>query len=277
MRLASCRLELVRPLGRGSSEALGDLGWGQQIVQQRSAGVSTRRAKVLRLGAVAGCLTIAGLGSVVPSALAASTPMVDLGQASTYAVLSGASVGNTVSAAGAPHTTLRGDLGVKANTQPTGFPPGVVTGASRIGTAAAAQAHADLVTAYTEVAGRSGGDTLEGALAGTTILPGLHTVVGAVSNTTTVTLDGGSNPDAVFVFKIGGAMDMAAGSKVVLTNGAQASRVFWQVNGAGAVGANAEFAGTLMAAAAVAVGHGTVFNGRAFARDGALTLDDNEF
>ena len=61
--------------------------------------------------------------------------MVDLGQASTYAVLSGASVGNTVNAVGAPHTTLRGDLGVKADAQPTGFPPGVVTGATRVGNA----------------------------------------------------------------------------------------------------------------------------------------------
>ena len=60
--------------------------------------------------------------------------MVDLGQGSSYAVLSGASVGNTVSAAGAPHTTLRGDLGVQANAQPTGFsPPGVVTGVVNVG------------------------------------------------------------------------------------------------------------------------------------------------
>ena len=95
--------------------------------------------------------------------------MVDLGTASTYAVLSGASVGNTVSAPGAPHTTLRGDLGVKANTQPTGFPPGVVTGAIDVGNAAADAAHADLVAAYDEVAARTGGDALAGALAGATI------------------------------------------------------------------------------------------------------------
>ena len=108
--------------------------------------------------------------------------MVDLGQASTYAVLSGASVGNTVSAAGAPHTTLRGDLGVKANTQPTGFPPGVVTGTTRVGSAAD-QAHADLVAAYTDVAARTGGAPLAGALAGQTVTPGLHTIAGAASNT----------------------------------------------------------------------------------------------
>jgi hypothetical protein len=241
----------------------------------RPLGVSSRLAKALRVGALAGCLLLAGFA--VPFADAAPTTMVNLGTASSYAVLSGASVGNTVSAPGAPYTTLRGDLGVKANTQPTGFAPGVVTGAVNIGNAAAIQAHADLVAAYTDVAGRTGGATLAGALAGATILPGLHTVAGAVSNTGTVTLDGGGNPNAVFVFQVNGAMAMAAGSHVVLTNGAQASRVFWQVNGAGAIGANADFAGTLMALDAVAVGNGSLVNGRAFARNGALTLDDNEF
>lgn len=236
----------------------------------------SRSVKHLVAGVLAVALMLMAFASAAPSALAAPTGMVDLGQASTYAVLSGASVGNTVSAVGAPHTTLRGDLGVKAATQPTGFPPGVVTGTIRVG-AAADQAHADLVTAYTEVAARTGGAPLAGALAGTTILPGLHTVAGAVSNTATVTLDGGGDPDAVFVFQVNGALAMAALSRVVLTNGARASRVFWQVNGAGSIGAGAGFAGTLMALDAVGVGNGTLVNGRAFARNGAVTLDVNEF
>lgn len=270
LRSSPCRLTMLRPLGRDERRRV--VG-----ITPRPGDVGTRRGRALRIAALAAGVMIGGFGIVVSSAPAASTSMVDLGQASTYAVLSGASVGNTVSAAGAPHTTLRGDLGVKANTQPTGFPPGVVTGATRIGTTAAADAHADVVAAYTEVAGRTGGAALAGALAGKTILPGLHTVAGAVSNTTTVTLDGEGNPNSVFVFKIDGAMAMAAGSRVVLTNGARASRVFWQVNGAGAIGANAEFAGTLLALDAVAVGNGSLFNGRAFARNGALTLDANEF
>jgi hypothetical protein len=238
-------------------------------------GVSSRWPGALRLAALAGCLLVAGFA--IPSAEAAPTSMVNLGTASAYAVLSGASVGNTVSAPGAPFTTLRGRLGVKANTQPTGFPPGIVAGAVDIANAAATQAHSDLVAAYNDVAGRTGGATLAGALAGATILPGLHTVAGAVSNTGTVTLDGGGNTNAVFVFQVNGALAMAAGSHVVLTNGARASRVFWQVNGAGAIGANADFAGTLMALDAVAVGNGSLVNGRAFARNGALTLDANQF
>ncbi|MBK5233876.1 MAG: DUF3494 domain-containing protein [Thermoleophilia bacterium] len=224
--------------------------------------------------AIGSSLVLAGFGAA--SASAAPTPMVDLGQASPYAVLSGASVGNTVSAPGAPHTTIRGDLGIKADTAPTGFPPGVVTGTIRQGSAVG-PAHADLAAAYAEVATRPGGAPLAGTLVGTTILPGLHTISGAASNTGTVTLNGGGDPNAVFVIQVNGALSFAAGSQVVLANGARASRVFWQVNGAGTVGALSTFTGTLMASAAIGMGNGTLVNGRAFARDGALTLDNNQF
>jgi len=218
-------------------------------------------------------MLFAGLGPA--SALAAPTNMVDLGRASTYAALSGASVGNTVSAPGAPHTTLRGDLGVKANSQPTGFPPGVVTGTTRVGSSAD-QAHAALVAAYIEVAARPNGAPLAAALAGKTVSPGLHSIPAAASNTGTLTLDAGGNPNAVFVFQVDGALAFAAGSHVVLTNGARASRVFWQVNGAGTIGANADFAGTLMTLGAVGIGNGSLVNGRALARTGAVAFDANQ-
>ncbi len=237
---------------------------------------SAARTHARRRGSLAGLLLVAAFGLGAPSALAAATPMVDLGQASTYAVLSGASVGNTVNGPGAPHTTLRGDLGVKANAQPTGFPPGIVTGATRVG-ATADQAHADLVTAYNNVAARPGGTPLAGDLATLTVAPGLHSSAAAVANTGTVTLDAGGNPDAVFVFKVGGALTMAALAQVKLTGGAQASHVFWQVNGAAGIGAGGRFAGTLMALDAVAIGAGTQVNGRALARGGAISLDSNEF
>jgi hypothetical protein len=232
-----------------------------------------------RIGALAGCLAAAALGSTASVAGAATTPMVDLGTASTYAVISGASVGNTVSAPGAPPTTLRGDLGVKANAQPLGFPPGIVTGTQHIGDAAAIAAHDDLVAAYDEVEDRTNGAPLALALDGKTIGPGLHKIDGAASTAAgaTVTLDAGGIPDAVFVFQVNGAMTLAANTKIVLAGGAQASRVFWQVNGAGAVGAGSSFVGTVMALNAIAVGNGTTVNGRAFARNGALTLDANEF
>jgi hypothetical protein len=235
-----------------------------------------RWVKAVCVGALVSGLLIVAFEPIVLSGAVASTTAVNLGQASTYAVLGGASVGNTVNAVGSPYTTLRGDLGVNANTQPTGFPPGVVVGTTRVGAAAAA-AHADLVAAYNDVAGRTGGSTVAGDLAGLSLAPGLYSAAGAVSNTGTVTLNAAGNPNAMFIFQVGGALTMAAGAQVVLANGAQASHVFWQVNGAAAIGANATLAGTLMALDAIAVGAGSEVNGRALDLNGAVSLDSDEF
>lgn len=252
----------------------GNVNWVTKI--PRRSAVGKRWAMVFCTAVLAGGFTIVGFGLTVTPAFAASTSTVDLGQASTFAVLSGASVGNTVSAPGAPYTTLRGDLGVMADVQPTGFPPGVVTGSTWVG-APVTQAYADLGAAYSDVAGRTGGTAIAGDLAGTTFAPGLYSAAGAVADTGTVTLDGGGDPNAVFVFQIDAALNVAAGAQIVLVNGAQASNVFWQVNGAAAVGAGAKFTGTLMASAAIAIGAGTTVNGRALALDGAVSLNDDDF
>ena len=103
--------------------------------------------------------------------------MVDLGAAATYEVLSGTSVANTVNAPTAPHTTLRGDLGVSAANGTTGFPPGVVLGTKRIG-ASAAPAVSDLVAAYNSIVARTSGEPLAGDLVGKTLTPGLQPTSG---------------------------------------------------------------------------------------------------
>ncbi len=207
---------------------------------------------------------------------AVSVAAIDLGRAASFAILAGDSVGNTATG---PTTIVRGDLGVLAGAGGvTGFPPGEVHGTwYASGATEVVDAHADLVAAYAEAASRTSNFALAGDLIGKTLAPGVHTNAGAVANTGTVTLDGGGDPNAVFIFQVGGALAMAAGSHVILTGGTQAKNVFWQVNGAGAIGATADFAGTLMTAAAIGVGADTVFNGRALAKTGAITTNSNQF
>jgi len=78
----------------------------------------------------------------------AEPPTVQLGTAESYAVLAGSAVTNTGS------SVINGDLGVSPGMAVTGFPPGLVNGAVHAGDPAAAQAQADLITAYNDAAGR---------------------------------------------------------------------------------------------------------------------------
>ncbi len=248
--------------------------------QRRS---SSRRAirRWSRWAATLSALTALAAASVIVSVpatpvFAISVSPINLGRAAPFAILAGDSVGNTATG---PTTIVRGDLGVLAAAGlVTGFPPGEVHGiAYASGAAAVVNAHADLVAAYANAAARPSNFGLTGDLIGLTLHPGVHTNSGAIANTGTVTLDGDGDPDAVFIFQVGGALSMAAASKVILTNGTQAKNVFWQVNGAGAVGADAQFAGTLMTSAAIGVGANSLFNGRALAKTGAITTNSNQF
>ncbi len=238
---------------------------------------STRPRRLVALATLA-AVVASVVAVTVPSApaFAASVSAIDLGRATPFAILAGASVGNTATG---PTTIVRGDLGVLAAAGlVTGFPPGQVHGTLHpSGAAAVVAANADLASAYAETAQRPSNYALAADLLGLVLHPGVHTNVGAVANTGTVTLDGDGHSDSVFVFQIGGALAMAAGSKVILTNGTQAKNVFWQVNGAGAVGADATFVGTLMTSAAIGVGANTLFNGRALAMTGAVTTNSNQF
>ena len=228
-----------------------------------------RRVAMLSVVALSAMLGVVGFGSTAAFALPPIAP-VPLGLASSFAVLTPAAVGNTATG---PVTTLHGDLGAGGGT--TGFPPGVYTGALFTG-ADADPALADLTIAYADAVGRPAGLLLAPDLLDVTVGPGVHTNSGAVANTGTFTIDAGGDPNAVFIFQVGGALAMAAGSQVVLAGQAKASNVFWAVNGAGAIGASATFAGTLMATAAIAVGAGSTFNGRALSKAGAITMNSNQ-
>ena len=67
----------------------------------------------------------------------------------------------------------------------------------------------------------------------------------------------------MFVFQVAGALSSAAGSKVVLIDGALANNVYWQVVGAVSLGAGSKFVGTFLGGAAITFGDGAWIKGRA--------------
>ncbi|MCW2613986.1 MAG: hypothetical protein JWN08_980 [Frankiales bacterium] len=93
----------------------------------------------------------------------------------------------------------------------------------------------------------------------------------ALALTGTPTLDGQSDPDAVFIVQVDAALTTAAGSTVLLVNGAQAANVMWQVQGAVGLVASSRFAGTVLAAGGITVGADARLAGRALTY-GAVTL-----
>ena len=102
----------------------------------------------------------------------------------------------------------------------------------------------------------------------------MHHITAALALTGTVTLDGEGDPDAVFIFQTDAAFNTAAGSSVILVNGAQAANVFWVVAGAAGTGANSSLAGTILARGAITLGAGTSLEGQALSLD-TVTLATN--
>jgi hypothetical protein len=142
-----------------------------------------------------------------------------LGTAATFSVLAGTGVVST----GA--TNLSGDLGVSPSIVITGFPPGTVGGTIHAGDAAAARARSDVVTTYNDAADRTPDSTFAGDLNGQTFHPGVYRTAAAFALTGTLTLDAEGDPNAIFIFQVGAAMNTAAASNVNLIGGAQASHV----------------------------------------------------
>ena len=109
---------------------------------------------------------------------------------------------------------------------------------------------------------------------GETIFSGVYYIAGAASLAGNLTLDGGGNPDSIFVIKANGALAAGAGTNVILKNGAQARNVFWLVYGAPSFDANSTMKGNVIAATtgAISFNAGGNLEGRLLTISGAITF-----
>jgi|TARA_B110000908_G_scaffold120476_1_gene141181 hypothetical protein len=112
---------------------------------------------------------------------------------------------------------------------------------------------------------------------GEVLLPGVYDVAGATSIAGTLTLDGGGNPDSVFIIRSAGTFTTGATTtNVVLTNGANSRNIFWMSETTLSTGAGSIMKGTLVSpAGAIALGAGTDLEGRLFSKAGALSIGAN--
>lgn len=213
------------------------------------------------------------LGSGI--AQAAIVPPIPMGTADDFSVLAGTTVTNT------GDSVLAQSVGVSPGTDIVGFPPGIVNppGAIEATTPAAAAAQLDLTAAYVEAAARPLNETVTADLTGLTLVGGVYAgeAKSALTLNGNLTLDGSGDPNSVFIFQTDSTLITGSGSSVTLINGAQQCNVFWQVGSSATLGTGSTFVGTILALTSISVTTGVTVQGRALARNGAVTLDTDTF
>jgi hypothetical protein len=208
-----------------------------------------------------------------------------LGKAGNFAILSESGISTTTG------SSVVGDMGVSpiAATAITGFglvmdptnafsTSPIVTGKIYAADyAPPTQAYltsaiSDMQTAFTDAAGRAAGVNELGAgnIGGMTIAPNVYKWSTGVAISTDVTLLGGAND--VWIFQIAGTLGISSGTEVILSGGAQASNIFWQVAGQTTLGTTSQFSGIILGGTAIVMETGATLDGRALAQT-AVTLD----
>src|SRR5438105_900354 len=201
-------------------------------------------------------------------AAAAQAP-VALGSDARFAVLAATTV-TTI-----PTTTVNGDLGVSPGNTVTGSP--ILNGTMHLGDPAAAQAQLDLTTAYNDAAGRTvGAITVAGNLGGQTLTPGLYKSSSSLEiSSGDLTLDASGDVNAVFIFQMASTLTTTSARQVILSGGAKAANIFWQVGSSATLGTGSVSKGNILALASITVTTGATVEGRLLARTAAVTLDSN--
>lgn len=190
-----------------------------------------------------------------------------------------------------PSSSITGNIGLSpaAGSMITGFGITEITGtiytvdasgpngsvADAVGLTAA---KGDLTLAYNEAAGRTSTDIvpLSGNIGGLTLTPGLYKSTGSLEiSSGNLTFDAKGDANAVFIIQIASSLTTTSGRQVILTGGAQASNIFWQVGTSVTLGTTTVFKGTIMADQSISLNTGATIEGRLLARIGAVTLNSN--
>ncbi len=197
---------------------------------------------------------------------------ISLAGASNFAILAGSEVTNT------GETVITGDIGLSPGTSIGGFPPGILNGTQHINDTIANQAKLDIITAYNEAAAKTSAEavTLSGNIGGLTLTPGLYFSTSSLSiSSGDITFDAMGDANAVFIIQIASAFTTTSGRAVILSGGASASNIFWNVGSSATFGTTTVMKGTVLAVESITFNTGATLDGRALTRTGGVTLEGN--
>jgi len=217
-------------------------------------------------------------------------PVINLGGVARFGIIAGVGVSNNAGFSVINNLDVGIYPGVRSSV--TGFPPATIVGGAIYasddvappGTAAMLlQAQNDLTAAYNTAAGATlpAPAVAPADLGGKTLAPGIYTSASTMLlQNGNLTLDAQGDANAVWIFQVGsaftsvgsGPFPSAAGGNVILTGGAQAKNVFWQVSSSATIGDFTHFQGNVLALSNITMNSGAVADGRMLARNGTVIM-----
>jgi len=193
-----------------------------------------------------------------------------LGTTSTFALFTAVGAINSTGT-----TNVTGDIGTDVGAF-TGFPPGIIAGSTHIADAISAQAAIDVDAAYNFLTGVTCSSAIGPNLGNNQVLtPNVYCIGAASTLTGNLILDGLGNPNALFIFKINGALTTSIFSNIVLVNLTNVCNIYWQINGLFSLGDNSIFRGTVIGNGAINLLDSSSIEGRGLSRAGAISLTNN--
>ena len=205
----------------------------------------------------------------IPNVSFAQAP--DLGVTSSFALFTAVGSFDNTGA-----TIVTGDVGTNIGAF-TGFPnPGTIIGETHVVDPVSVQAAIDVDVAYSYLFAVTNGPVLGTTLGNNQVLtPNVYALGGASSLNGDLILDGEGDPNAIFIFKIDGALSTSTFSNIILINSASMCNVYWQINGKFELGENSVFRGTVIANGDIMLLEGASLFGRGLSREGAISLHNN--
>ncbi|HEY0995435.1 MAG TPA: ice-binding family protein [Gemmatimonadaceae bacterium] len=213
--------------------------------------------------------SVSGFATVTVTVAAPPPPLINLGTAAPNGIMAGTAFTCVIGG------VINANIAISPGSTVTGFPPCIITGVQHLADAVAAQAQIDLTTAYNTLAALPcpPANLISANLGGTTKGAGVYCSATGIGVTGTLTLDGGGDPNATFVFQAGTSLTTAG--NVVLINGAQAKNVYWQVGSSATIGTASQWQGNILALTSITLVDNATLIGRALARNGAVSLGTN--
>lgn len=209
---------------------------------------------------------------------------VNLKSVERFGIIAGVGVSNNAGFSEIRNLDVGISPGVRSSI--TGFPPAIIVNGDMFASddpapagvaAMLTQAKQDLTDAYlfAEGATSPAPATVAGDLGGTTLAPGIYKSTSTLMvQSGNLTLDAQGDANAVWIFQIASDFTTVggAGGNIILSGGAQARNVYWQVGSSATIGDNTSFKGNVLALTSITMNANAVAVGRMLARNGSVVM-----